>query len=167
MFRILAIAAGLFGGLALSQFPEFSQQYLQRLAGAVNELQIIVEDFDAAAKVAGQTRDEALASLPDDGVSGQLKASLGRSFDRFERLDRDLTALRGASPLGRLTMPWNMADQELVRDTWSDYQPAVPATLDGAISAGIGYVLGWGVVGMTFGWVGRRIRRTRQKRIRG
>ncbi|MBU0778826.1 MAG: DUF2937 family protein, partial [Alphaproteobacteria bacterium] len=35
MIRALALIGGLAGGAALSQYPEFSQQYLQRLAGQV------------------------------------------------------------------------------------------------------------------------------------
>lgn len=36
--RVLALAGGLSGAVGLSQFPEFSQQYLQRLAGQVDAL---------------------------------------------------------------------------------------------------------------------------------
>ncbi|NRB05388.1 MAG: DUF2937 family protein, partial [Rhodobacteraceae bacterium] len=44
--RAIALAGGLAGGLSLSQFPEFSQQYLQRLGGAVDALAVVVTDFD-------------------------------------------------------------------------------------------------------------------------
>ena len=40
---------GLALGVVLSQFPEYAQQYTQRLGGAVDELRIITEDFDRAA----------------------------------------------------------------------------------------------------------------------
>ena len=36
ILRVLAVAAGLAGAGTLSQFPEFSQQYVQRLGGAVD-----------------------------------------------------------------------------------------------------------------------------------
>jgi len=48
MRRTLGILGGLALGLTLSQFPEYAQQYVQRLGGAVDELRIIVEDFDRA-----------------------------------------------------------------------------------------------------------------------
>ena len=42
ILRTMALAAGLTGAATLSQFPEFSQQYTQRLGGAVDELSAIV-----------------------------------------------------------------------------------------------------------------------------
>ena len=61
MIRILAMAGGLAGAMALSQFPEFSQQYMQRMAGAVDELRGVVLAFDQSASQAGLTRAEAEA----------------------------------------------------------------------------------------------------------
>jgi hypothetical protein len=40
MRRSLSLLGGLGLGLALSQFPEYAQQYTQRLGGAVDELRI-------------------------------------------------------------------------------------------------------------------------------
>ena len=87
MIRLLAFIGGLGGAVSLSQFPEFSQQYLQRLAGAVDELQVIVETFDADAKGANLTRDEALALLPDDNAPRfdsilEYCQTIGVSFDK-------------------------------------------------------------------------------------
>lgn len=56
----LATAGGLCCALAASQFPEFSQQYKQRLSGAVDELAWVVERFDADAAALGMSRDAAL-----------------------------------------------------------------------------------------------------------
>ena len=53
--RALALLGGLAGGVSLSQFPEYSQQYIQRLAGAVDELTLFVEGFDADATSVGLT----------------------------------------------------------------------------------------------------------------
>jgi len=60
MRRTLATLGGLALGFAFSQFPEYAQQYEQRLGGAVDELRIIVDDFDADARKFGLTRPEAL-----------------------------------------------------------------------------------------------------------
>ena len=49
LFRRLSMAIGLLCGLAATQAPEFAQQYRQRLAGAVDELSRIVNQFDAEA----------------------------------------------------------------------------------------------------------------------
>jgi hypothetical protein len=45
--RIVRIASAVVLALALSQFPEFVQQYVQRTGGAVDALQPLVERFDA------------------------------------------------------------------------------------------------------------------------
>lgn len=162
MIRILALLGGLSGAVALSQFPEFSQQYLQRLSGAVNELRLVVTGFDVAATAAGKTRDEALAAMGQSGFDGKLKSTMTSSIHRYERLSGDLDDLRAAGPLARLAQPWNMADSELVQATWAEFKPAVPATFDGAVSAGIGYVLGWGLVGFLLGLLTRPFRRRRR-----
>ena len=52
------MAGGIAGAVALSQFPEFSQQYLQRLSGAVDELKAITVAFDLSARVAGLSRED-------------------------------------------------------------------------------------------------------------
>ena len=49
ILRALTLAGGLTGAAVSSQFPEFSQQYTQRLGGAVDALAVVVADFDAMA----------------------------------------------------------------------------------------------------------------------
>ena len=47
--RLISIVGGVGLGLVASQFPEYAQQYEQRLGGAVDELRVFVEKFDASA----------------------------------------------------------------------------------------------------------------------
>ena len=64
-------AVGALAGLALfSQAPEFAQQYRQRIGGAVDELRIVVADFDRDAATSQMTRDEALDELTGSGEPG-------------------------------------------------------------------------------------------------
>ena len=144
--RILTLAGGLSGAVALSQFPEFSQQYLQRLAGQVDALTQVEADFDRSATKSGLTRDAALEALGTEGFSGQHANDLRATFVRAEGLRNDLAMLRLAGVYERLVMPHRMADQELLRATWDDYAPAVPVTAAGAACAGIGFVAGWGLI---------------------
>ncbi|OYW57848.1 MAG: hypothetical protein B7Z10_02550 [Rhodobacterales bacterium 32-66-7] len=144
--RLLALAGGLSGAVALSQFPEFSQQYLQRLAGQVDALARVEADFDRTATRAGLTREVALDELGTEGFSGQHAADLRATFARAEGLREDLIMLRVAGIYERLVMPHRMADRELLRATWADFVPAVPVSLAGFICAGIGYLAGWGLV---------------------
>jgi len=48
--KTLTLIAGISGAATMSQFPEFSQQYVQRLGGAVDSLQMVVDDFNASAQ---------------------------------------------------------------------------------------------------------------------
>ena len=47
--RLIVGLAAAGGALTASQLPEFTQQYRQRLGGAVDELLRVVADFDADA----------------------------------------------------------------------------------------------------------------------
>lgn len=147
----LALAGGIAGAVALSQFPEFSQQYLQRLAGQVDALTRVEADFDRTATQAGYTRDQALAELSGAGFIGAQGDMMRTTFARLDGLSADLAALRGAGVVQRLTMPHHLADPELLQATWGDFKPAVPVTVDGAISAALGYGLGWGLVVLLLG----------------
>lgn len=163
--RILALAGGLAGALSFSQFPEFSQQYVQRLSGAVDELRAVTFMFDAAASAAGRTREEALAELQSgrsELISG-LGEGLAEKIHRYERLSADYQALAPATPVARLAHFWRLRDSELVQRTYEHYQPAVPVTVDGAITSGVGFVLGWGIIAALIGAITRPFR----KRVRG
>ncbi|WP_372834856.1 DUF2937 family protein [Puniceibacterium confluentis] len=64
ILRAIALAAGRGGAVGLSQFPEFSQQYLQRLGGAVDGLARVIRQFDRdAAKVSFSRGTEAKRCL--------------------------------------------------------------------------------------------------------
>lgn len=143
MLRILALAGGVAGAASLSQFPEFSQQYLQRLAGQVDALTLVVAEFDATAAANGLTRDAALQEVKGSAFLDDRRDDLTRAFARQSRLADNLTALRAATPLQRLTMPQRLAGPETLQATWADFRPAVPVTLDGGICALAGYLGGW------------------------
>lgn len=158
MIRTLTLAGALAGAVSLSQFPEFSQQYLQRLSGAVDELRGLVLAFDATAGAAGLTRDEALADLSGSAFQTDLQATLAGQITRYERLSQDYTALRTAEPLGRLAQLYRFADPDLARRTWDDFRPAVPASPDGLMFAGIGFAGGWMLLAAAFGLLRRLFR---------
>lgn len=141
---VLVLAGALAGGAGLSQFPEFSQQYLQRLAGQVDALGVVVANFDASAARNGLTRESALGQMTGTAFLDDRQADLRGDFARYDRLGNDLTLLRAASPLERLAMPHRLADRDTFAATWADYRPAVPVTVDGLVSAGVGAGLGWG-----------------------
>lgn len=162
MFRLLAVVAGLSGAVGLSQFPEFSQQYLQRLSGAVDELRAVVLSFDAAAAASGLTRDAALQELSGSEFQTELQANLAGQIERFETLSASYTTLASAEPLERLTKVHAMADPDLARRTWDNFRPALPVTSDGFLCAGIGFLAGWGALSLLFAGLARLFRRAPQ-----
>ncbi|SMR83234.1 Protein of unknown function [Aliiroseovarius halocynthiae] len=151
MIRTLAMIGGLAGAVALSQFPEFTQQYVQRLSGARTELKVITTGFDLTAKAAGYSRDEALDKMSGSDFQNDLRDQMQDNFNRYDRLDASYAALKGTEPLMRLTKLWHFRDADLVERTWNDYRPAVPVTADGILCAGIGYVGGWLIVSLLLG----------------
>ena len=146
--RFLIILVGFAGGLTGSQFPEFAQQYRQRLGGALDELRQIVADFDADAAKNGLTREEALATygrspepfLRDRGVT---MASVMR---RFESLSEQRAKLELASPLTRPIVVLRSPDERVMEGAWADFEPAVPVTNAGIVWAAAG-LLTFGIAG--------------------
>lgn len=158
LMRSLTLVGGLVGGLALSQFPEYSQQYVQRLSGAVDELTRFVTEFDTDAASVGLTRDEALVQMRDGTLIARARAeTMEGTFARHLRLSRDLSAIHDAGPFMRAYQAGRFADPEIVVAAWDDYRPALPITFEGAVFAGVGFLAGmlglyvlWSVLAMPF-----------------
>ena len=146
--RAITLAGGMAGAAGLSQFPEFSQQYTQRLAGAVDELTRFVDEFDADAAAQGFTRAEALDDLNQGSQMGAARAdTMGRTLARYNRLSADLEALRAAGPFTRAYNAGSFTDPEIAQAAWSDFKPAMPLTFEGAVFAGVGLLAGLGLIG--------------------
>ncbi len=153
------MAGGIAGAVAFSQFPQFSQQYLQRLAGAVDELRAVTVAFDLTARVSGLSRNEALAQIGGSEFQDNLRRNMTANINRYERLDADYQVLSRSEPLARLVQVWRFRDVELARRTWEDFRPAMPVTTDGLIFAGIGFAGGWLLVSLLLGLILGRFRR--------
>ena len=142
ILRALTFAAGVMGAAGASQFPEFSQQYLQRLGGAVDALAQVVADFDASAANAGLSRSAALEQMQGTAFLDSRRADMAATFTRYETLQNDLAALQGEGPFMRAYRVPHMSDREIAQAAWQVYQPAVPLNFAGIVFAGIGFVLG-------------------------
>lgn len=161
MRRLLGTLAGLGLAAAFSQFPEYAQQYTQRLGGAVNELRILTEDFDREAMAANLTREQALAryQASGDGFVAGRGAAMVRTFDRYALLSATLAEIRGAGPTERLAALPRYLDSEIGAQTLADFRPAVPMTPEGALYAGAGFVLGFGLMSALVRLFGLPLRR--------
>lgn len=150
--RLLALSLGLCAGLTASQAPEYAQQYRQRLGGAIDELRLVVSRFD--------TTTEAYR-LQSDGRAG-LRTEFA---DRLGRLERQRADFAVAGPFERLLVLVREADPAIARAAYLDYEPAWPATSEGIVTGGVGFVAGWGALLILFGslgrvWPGRPLRTT-------
>lgn len=145
MRRIIAGIGGLGLALILSQFPEYAQQYTQRLGGAVDELRIVAEDFDRAAAAGGLNRDQALGryeSAADTFIVGRGTA-MAATFVRYEQLSATLSRIEGANAVERLQSLPAYLDTDIGRRTLQAYKPAIPVTVEGILYAGAGFILGY------------------------
>jgi len=141
--RTLVGIAAVIGALLASQFPEFAQQYRQRLGGALDEAQHIVSDFDASIAEAGLTRQQALDryNQSDDILLRNQGTHTERSIDRYNQLLMQRTRLAEASPYGRPIIVLSYPDTRLIKGTWDDYEPSVPVTADGLVWGALGFFI--------------------------
>lgn len=148
--RIVCLLGATLGGVTLSQAPEYTQQYSQRLAGAVDELSAVIAQFDADAAGFGLTRAEGLERYQEspDAFLAERGISMEAVFSRHERLSTQLAQLREASPVSRAMSLAQYFDTDVGAAALEDFRPAIPVTIDGltftAIGLVMGYALFWG-----------------------
>lgn len=158
--RALALSGGVLAGAAGSQFPEFSQQYVQRLGGAVDALAEVVADFDASAQAVGLSRDAALEQMQGTEFLDRRRADMTGAIARYEALRADLEAVQSAGPFMRAYHASAFGDREIAGATLGDYAPAVPLTVPGAVFGGTGFLAGllavWAAIKLALWPFGRR-----------
>ena len=143
--RLIAGTGGVALAIIFSQFPEYAQQYTQRLGGAVDELRVITEDFDRAAAEGGLDRSTALArynASNDEFLAGR-GTSMSATFLRYDMLSRTLAEIEGAGPAERFQSLPAYLDTDIGRRTLENYRPAVPVTMEGVLYAGAGFIIGY------------------------
>ncbi|WP_410218135.1 DUF2937 family protein [Paracoccus sp. (in: a-proteobacteria)] len=156
MTGLLRLVAAALLAAFLSQFPAFSDQYVQRLGGQVDALALVAQEFDTSATEAGLSRTEALADLSGSTFREAHGRDMQRAFIRLDRARADLQMLRIAGPLERMLLPHRLRDTDTLRATWADFRPALPLTPAGLAAGGIGFLLGWILAALA----GRPFRRT-------
>lgn len=163
MRRMIAGIGGLGLALVLSQFPEYAQQYTQRLGGAVDELRVITEDFDRAAAEGGLDRAEALGRYEasnDDFLAGR-GTSMTATFQRYDQLSATLARIENADAIERLQSLPAYLDTDIGWRTLESYKPAVPVTMEGILYAGGGFILGYLILSGIWRFVTLPFRRRR------
>ena len=139
----VTLVSALTGLVVFSQAPEFSQQYRQRLGGALDELRQVVEDFDADAAASGLDRSAALRQMKSSGdtLVKDRGHSMGRVISRHEALSAQKHNMDNAHPVTRPLFILRYPDTRVLNGAWEDYEPAVPVTQAGIIFGGTGALL--------------------------
>jgi hypothetical protein len=161
ILRSMALAGGLAGAAVCAQFPEFSQQYLQRLGGAADALGVVVADFDASAAATGLDRAQALAQVQGTPFLARRHSDMSRTITRHDRLRADLRILEGQGPFIRAYHGARFSDPQIARAAWAAYQPAVPVNFAGLTFGAAGFVLGALGVSLLLGLARMPFRRRR------
>ena len=155
--RTLSLAVALLAALAASQLPEFTQQYSQRLGGAIDELTRVVQRFDNDSVAAGEDRKSALERLahsPDE-LARRQSAAMSANIARLDALQAQQAQMAVAGPYRRIEAFLSDPDPQIARATWESFEPGVPATGEGVASGGAGFLVGGGLSSM----IGRMFRR--------
>jgi hypothetical protein len=143
---IFPVLLGLIGGTLGSQLPEFSQQYRQRLGGALGELDRILVDFDRDATGSGLSRDQALNEYSAAG--SEFLTARGKSVTatlaRRDALRSQSDAIERAPPLMRPFEVLRDPDSSIMEGAWKQFEPAIPVTAPG---------LAWGALCAFVAWL--------------
>jgi hypothetical protein len=159
--RVLVVTAGLGGAFTGAQFPEFAQQYRQRLGGAVDALTTELRIFDEAAQQHGLARKEAITRLlANADTLARSRGQAARDLDeRVERLVQQQRQFADGGAIVRLAALIENGDRELARATLDSFEPALPVTPEGGLFALTGFLAGWlslSVLGRLLAWPFRR-----------
>ena len=154
--QFIARLAGVVGLLAGSQAPGYTLQYMQNLTGRVDELAVIVQQYDAIVEDLETTRD----GYVDDLRAAQRESTdrtatvIEDTYDRYETLSMHLDQLRAADPLRRPLILARAPMKDVARSAMQEFRPALPLTVDGfAYALGFGTFV-WGVLAALFGLIG-------------
>ena len=142
MLRIFTYAIAFAAAAISAQIPEFSQEYQQRLGGAIGELEPIVAAFDADAMRSDLSREEALAvyGRSHEQFLKDRGKSMVQVFDRYDHLiwQRDTMSRMGS--FVRPVVVLYSADEKLVTATRRAFSPSVPLTISGLAYALLGFL---------------------------
>lgn len=164
MRLIARVVCAVAGAFLLGQSAEWTQQYLQRLGGAADELREVVRRFDEGAGAQNLTREEAIRRLREqsDALAARQGADAETTAARYAEVERRYRDLGRTAPLLRPFAAIGDLDTGVAGRALEDYRPALPATADGlALTLG-GFVAGWGG-GAGIAGAARMVRRRRDR----
>ena len=157
--RRIAVAIGLLAALLGTQWPEFSQQYRQRLGGALDEVTRALDAFASDAASQSLTPDAALERLAAnaDPLARERAEAVKAERVRKARIADSLQAMKDAGPMARLVVMARDYDGQVAAGAYQAFEPAIPLGSEGWIVGAVGFVIGWLATHVTAWPVRRRL----------
>jgi hypothetical protein len=81
--------------------------------------------------------------------------------ERVARLESQRQAMMNAGPFSRIGVMVRDGDRDVMEAAYRDFEPAVPVTQEGLLSAAAGFILAWGGFMLLAGFI-RSLRRPRR-----
>lgn len=130
------------GTVAFSQFPEFMQQYVQRLGGHLDEARRQLGLFTDSAAQSGISLSRLIeqTTANSDPTVARLGLVMKDTVTRVDDLAAAQNAILHASPFTRPFVFLQHLDSGIAHATWKVFQPAVPTTLEGLLYALTGMI---------------------------
>jgi hypothetical protein len=135
------------GAVIFVQFPQYFAQYMQRLGGHLDEAQ---RQLDQYIKAAADNQVTLQEYIHIHLISGnKIFVSTGKVIqgflDRFNYLDHAFKSLQGTTPWNRLWVFLRQMDPQIAGQTWQNFTPGIPTTVEALGYALVGILLVWGV----------------------
>ncbi|WP_158809782.1 DUF2937 family protein [Beijerinckia sp. L45] len=164
VFRRIALFFALIVGMAMTQLPEYAEQYRQRLGGAIDELSAIVARFDSDSQQQGLTEQGGLDRLHanSDSFVQQRGTQMQELIARLQRLSETQKQMQSDGPVGRLATLATHYDEMVASRALQSFEPALPVSIEAIVLGVIGFVFGGGLIHLA----GRPFRRKQGKRPR-
>lgn len=166
ILRRLVLFFALLIGFAMTQLPEFAQQYRQALGGAIGELSTIVANFNSQSQQVGLTQQGGIDRLlaNSDALARARGSDMQNTVARLQKLVETQKDLQGAGPVARLATLATHYDQAIANRALQSFQPAIPASGEALVLGAVGFIFGGGLIHL-LGWPFRRRPRVIESRI--
>ena len=160
MRKIVLLVSGLLVGSLLSQFPEYFQQYTQRLGGRLDEVKLQVKNLDTRAADIKLNRFQYIRRLmgSSDKIVRNEGETLGLLLGREIRYNKAYEVLHTSTSIWRAVHFAAHFDLDIGIPTIEAYRPAIPLTVEAGAYSCFGFCIGWLVVFIITGGRRRRLK---------
>lgn len=141
MDRLCVVA----GAFIFSQFPQFMQQYTQRLAGHVEALQKLLHQLRQIASFSHKTLEQYIQKFKDstDTDFSQQADFMQGILNRWQELNQALDHLTQSSIWLRPYYFLKDLQTDIAKSTFASFQPGFNLSMEGLCYAGAGMIFGW------------------------